>query len=198
MTDRRATLQAFFTSMHGAIRARTAASDSAAIAAGKIFAGLERPEPAAPRPADRVPACRYIDDALSDATRTDHPAADHARALAALVPDLTWYTRPGSDTADDSFATSHANATIVGNGGLARCPNVRIGVSLLAPNVQYPDHRHPPEEIYVALSLGDWRQDKGPWHEPGPGGIVYNPPSILHAMRAGSMPLLATWCLWNG
>ena len=26
-----------------------------------------------------------------------------------------------------------------------------VGVSLMAPAVQYPDHRHPPEEVYLAL-----------------------------------------------
>lgn len=32
------------------------------------------------------------------------------------------------------------------------------------------------EEIYVVLTPGEWRQCDGPWHEPGAGGIVHNPP----------------------
>jgi hypothetical protein len=39
----------------------------------------------------------------------------------------------------------------------------------MAPNTRYPDHRHPPEEIYVVLSGGQWRQASGPWYEPGIG-----------------------------
>ena len=92
----------------------------------------------------------------------------------------------------------HANALIVGPDGLEPREDARVGVSLMAPAVQYPDHRHPPEEVYVALSPGEWRQGDGPWHAPGPGGLVYNPPGIVHAMRSGKTPLLAIWCLWVG
>ena len=65
----------------------------------------------------------------------------------------------------------------------------------MAPETQYPDHRHPPEEIYIVLSGGQWRQADGAWHEPGIGGLVYNPPNIVHAMRATNHPLLALWFL---
>ena len=70
---------------------------------------------------------------------------------------------------------------------------VRIGISVMAPNIQYPDHRHPPEEVYVVLSLGACRQGAEAWFEPGVGGIVYNPPDIVHAMKSGTSPLLAVW-----
>ena len=68
----------------------------------------------------------------------------------------------------------------------------------MAPDTQYPDHRHPPEEIYVVLSGGQWRQGSNPWHEPGTGGLVYNPPNVVHAMRSTEQPLLALWFLWTG
>ena len=42
------------------------------------------------------------------------------------------------------------------------------------------------------------RQASGPWHEPGIGGLVYNPPNIVHAMRSAEGPLLALWFLWTG
>lgn len=197
MTERSATLQTFFDSMHDAIRSRTQSSDPAARAADRIFAALAQSCPSAPRPPNRVPACRHLDDALAAATQASAPGSDHAVALSALAPDLTWYTRAGSESADARFATGHANATIVGQGGLEECSKVRIGVSLLAPDVRYPDHRHPPEEVYVPLSPGAWRQEEGPWREPGLDGVVYNPPNIVHAMRAASVPLLATWCLWG-
>jgi hypothetical protein len=66
----------------------------------------------------------------------------------------------------------------------------------MAPYTCYPDHRHPPEEIYLVLSSGQWRQARDPWHEPGIGGLVYNPPGIVHAMRSTERPLLAFWFLW--
>jgi quercetin dioxygenase-like cupin family protein len=89
----------------------------------------------------------------------------------------------------------HANAILVGPNGLVASRHLLIGVSLMAPNTVYPDHRHPPAEGYVMLSQGWWRQEQGPWKTPGTGGWVYNPPDILHAMRSGPQPLLAVWCL---
>ena len=82
--------------------------------------------------------------------------------------------------------------------GLEIRRDVWIGVSLMAPHMRYPDHRHPPEEIYIALSSGEWHQASKPWHEPGIGKLVYNPPNIVHAMRSADQPLLAVWFLWTG
>ena len=36
------------------------------------------------------------------------------------------------------------------------------------------------------LSSGEWRNAETDWHTPGIGGIVHNPPGILHAMRANN------------
>lgn len=79
----------------------------------------------------------------------------------------------------------------VGPGGIERHTDVWIGVSLLAPEVRYPDHTHPPEEIYLVMSAGEFRHANGRWFEPGVGGSFYNPPGIMHAMRSGAEPLFA-------
>ena len=71
-------------------------------------------------------------------------------------------------------------------------------MSLVAPDVVYPRHRHPPEELYVVLSSGRWQQNDEPWFARGSGELVHNPPNIWHAMRAGDVPLLVIWCLWMG
>jgi hypothetical protein len=65
----------------------------------------------------------------------------------------------------------------------------------MAPNTDYPVHRHPPEEIYLALSEGEWWKEKTGWFAPGVGGTVHNAPSALHAMRSGARPLFALWAL---
>ena len=93
------------------------------------------------------------------------------------------------------FYDGHANAMVAGPGGLEERGDVWIGLSLLAPHVLYPEHSHPPEEVYVALSPGAWWNAGMDWTEPGIGGLVYNPPGIPHTMRSGPKPLLAIWCL---
>ena len=86
----------------------------------------------------------------------------------------------------------------MGKGGLEERDDVWVGISLMAPGIEYPEHHHPPEEVYLALSSGHWQQASGIWFEPEIGGLFYNRPNILHAMRSGTSPLLATWCLWRG
>jgi quercetin dioxygenase-like cupin family protein len=110
---------------------------------------------------------------------------------------LVWQRRQGSEALAGTFHDGHANAYVVGDDGLERHPHVRIGVSVMAPGQRYPDHRHPPEEVYVSLSDGAWWKAGSPWQTPGCGGLVYNPPDIMHAMQSGEHPLLAVWCLWS-
>lgn len=148
--------------------------------------GPGRPEP--PAVVDHLAA------ALATARSGPTDLAQVADAVADLAPQLAWRQRDGGDA---TFALGHANTDIAGSNVNALEPrdDVWIGMSLIAPGVTYPDHRHPPEEVYLVLSGGDWRQEAGPWTTPGRGGIVYNPHNIVHAMRAGSGPLLAIWCL---
>ena len=117
--------------------------------------------------------------------------------VAAIEPQLAWQVRAGAEAHGEQFLAGHANAAIAGSDGIENRADVRIGVSLMAPHTRYPDHRHPPEEIYVVLSDGQWRQASDPWHEPGTGCLVYNPPNIVHAMRSAERPLLALWFLWT-
>ncbi|MGK0172456.1 MAG: hypothetical protein ACI9W2_004193 [Gammaproteobacteria bacterium] len=138
-------------------------------------------------------AVNFLTPALHTA-RTAPSTARVATAFAALAPALTWLQRPGSE-ADSQFHAGHANCLIVGPGGLEARDDVRVGASLLAPNVRYPDHSHPPEEVYVVLSDGEWFGTAAGWYRPGVGGIVHHKPSVLHAMRSGETPLLAVWCL---
>jgi hypothetical protein len=48
----------------------------------------------------------------------------------------------------------------------------------------------------VVLSDGQRRQAGDPWYEPGIGGLVYNPPNVVPAMRPTERPLLTLWFLW--
>ena len=75
--------------------------------------------------------------------------------------------------------------------------DLHIGVSLLAPEVRYPDHNHAPEEVYLVLSPGQFQHGESGWFEPGIGGTLYNEPDTRHAMRSNDVPLLAIWLLWS-
>jgi hypothetical protein len=163
-----------------------------------MFSALQAPATQAGQPGTaRLPVCRHLPAVLEHACQQPGPVGALADAFAAIEPSLNWKLRAGSETQGEQFLNGHANATIIGPEGLEIRCDVRIGVSLMAPHTRYPDHHHPPEEIYVVLSGGEWRQASGAWHEPGIGGLVYNPPDIVHAMRAAEPPLLALWFLWT-
>ncbi len=167
-----------------------AAVTGAAHAPGQRVAALlaARPEPADTTPPRRLPVCRFLDAACAETQ------PDLAAAFQALAPELSWKTRAMAN-GGPGFAEGHASARVLDPNGLEQRGGLVAGFSLVAPGVTYPEHDHPPEEIYLVLSGGEWWQAGGAWHAPGPGGIVHNPPGIQHAMRGTSVPLLAIWFL---
>lgn len=193
--ERTAALQRFLDRTTAAIAARTGTDTPAAQAMRRVGAAIAAPRPRLDPPAPvQLPACGHLARALELAGRGPADIAGLAGAIEALAPAIAWRHRPNDDPI---FTAGHANASILGPepNALEPRPDVRIGISLMAPGITYPDHHHPPEEVYIVLSAGDWRQGAASWHAPGVGGIVYNPPHILHAMRSHAEPLLAVWCL---
>ena len=193
-------LQTFLTRAEAVMSQGAAGNARMAAAAARMFVALRAPmAQVAPADVPRPKVCDHLPSALARARGQRGAAGELTEAFAAIAPRLQWKVRPGSEAHGEAFRHGHANAVITApDEGLEPRPDVRCGVSLMAPNTQYPDHHHPPEEIYIVLSDGEWRQANGPWHAPGIGGLVYNPPDVLHAMRSTDAPLLALWFLWLG
>ncbi|WP_065169980.1 dimethylsulfonioproprionate lyase family protein [Paracoccus sp. MKU1] len=121
--------------------------------------------------------------------------SDLLLAMQRLAPLLPWRKRTGDATASASFAESHANAMLLGPGGIEERRDIWIDLSLLAPQTRYPDHQHAPEETYLVLSPGSFRKSGRDWFQPGIGGSFFVPPNAVHAMRSGNEPLFALWAL---
>ncbi len=192
-------LQQLFDAVHLGITAKSAPDSPARALSERIFTALrDQPgDPGDPEKGNDPAICHHLSPALVKTATASSEMAAVAHTFSRLAPKLRWAPRPAGDSDEADFQDNHANTTIVGIDGLEERRDVRIGASLVAPNIRYPDHSHPPEEVYLVLSGGQWWNSETPWHEPGPGGIVHNPPGIMHAMRAGEAPLLAIWCLWN-
>lgn len=188
-------LQHFIDSLEQAILSRLARDSAEWHVAAEIFGALKRPgEPQSPHQPEILPAQQYLARALDNAGGAND-VAEVADAFRRLAPRLAWYRRKNAAEAGRVFMDGHANASIIGEAGLERRSDLHIGASLMAPHIQYVDHHHPPAEIYLVMSPGAWRQEERPWHEPGIGGIVYNRPDIVHAMKSAEQPLFAVWCL---
>lgn len=175
-----------------------ACGDPRAVRAGERVFGRLSAHEGARRAAgtERLPVVECaIATAIAGLAAARSPVPDLAGAFAALEPDLAWGRRRNAEAVGEPFLGGHANAMLAGPGGLEERADVMVGVSLMAPHIVYPDHDHPPEEVYIALSPGEWWNAAMDWTEPGPGGIIYNPPGILHAMRSQGQPFLALWFL---
>lgn len=187
-------LQQFLDAARSAFAARAVPGSDPARVVAEVFGRCNRPPAAGAAPAaSRLAVCDWFEPALALA-RAAGPAAV-APALARLGPRLAWGRRASADPADRSFYDGHANAMILGPGGLEPRADLWIGLSLIAPGVTYPFHSHPPEEVYLPLAPGEWWNERMDWTDPGPAGLIYNPAGIRHAMRAVGTPFLALWIL---
>lgn len=191
---REGNLQAFLDAASSAFDAFAGGGEARGSIA-QIFAALARPAPVRAGEGSRLPVCVHLDAAIG-VDVSDPVLRRMLDSFRALEPALEWRRREAYDhTASANFAEGHANAMIVGPGGLERRHDVWLGATLMAPQVRYPDHDHAPEEVYLVASKGAFRQGDGDWFSPGVGGSFYNPPAIRHAMRSLDAPFLAFWAL---
>lgn len=195
MPDRDVNLQLILDLSAGVMRER--ASPRCAAAAERVFSRLgERTGPTGAGTGAHLPFCRHaLDGAYSAMALAPSPLPELAAAFAAVESGLTWARRSSSTPANQPFHDGHANAMLIGPGGLEQREDVWVGATVMAPGILYPDHSHPPEEVYLAFTEGEWWNAEMDWTRPGPGGLIYNPPGILHAMRSGPAPFLALWFL---
>jgi len=191
-TMRMPELQAFLDAARAALGTR--GGEAQAVIDG-VFARLAQPALHADVAPARLPAVAQLAPALAMARGAGAVMAGLADRFVALEPSLTWRRSARTAGHGAAFDEGYASAIVVGADGLERRDDVRIGINLMAPGLQFPDHDHPPAEIYLVLSGGEWRQEQREWWAPGSGGIVHNPPNITHAMRTTATPLLAIWFL---
>ena len=189
-------VQRFLDAAEAAVAAVAVPGSAADLSAGRVFGRCRATAGVMGQPmAMQLPVCAHLDAALEAAETGPRRAV--ADAFGALVDRLEWKRRLTADPADRVFWDGHANAMILGPGGLEDRADLWIGVTVMAPNVTYVDHDHPPEEVYLSLAPGEWWNADMDWTDPGMGGLIYNPPGIRHAMRSGAGPFLALWFLPN-
>jgi quercetin dioxygenase-like cupin family protein len=138
---------------------------------------------------------RHIEAVYAEMEAGPSPLPEIASAFMALEPHLDWQRRRTARPSDGDFWDNHGNAMLIGPGGIEQRDDVWVGVTLMSADARYADHSHPPEEVYMAFTDGEWWNAGMEWTRPGPGGFIYNPPGILHAMRSGPKPMFSVWLL---
>lgn len=76
--------------------------------------------------------------------------------------------------------------------------DLTVGMLLLGPRQRYPEHCHPPHELYLPISDGgEWRYGGEETYRPLPAeALAYNHPNDVHGVVAGDQPLAALFMLW--
>ena len=109
--------------------------------------------------------------------------------IAALTQDLQWH----------ESARSHTPISeLIGPTGLIKHQSFRVGLFALIPDIDYSDHAHPADEVYIVLAgSGSWSLDGGPYQVKRAGDIIDIPSMMTHAMRTGPTPALTLYS-WTG
>ena len=111
---------------------------------------------------------------------------------------LIWGHAPGYTTENvgQVFLDSYCHALLTGPDGPLHCAAPLGAFVLFGPNTLYRDHRHSPNEIYLALTGGgEWRLGEQDWRYLEAGQTIFIPSNTVHAIRSGSEPLL-TFSFW--
>lgn len=197
MTKRIPELQAALHSLQTGLRAVVPQTSPAAEILKKAFIALSvikvPEEPTSPK---HQPATNLLQPALALAYRGPTHSANFSKDLAVLLPLLHWIKAenmaPGNEMANE-----YAEAYLVGPNGIEVRRDVQVGISILDKNIVYPGHRHPPEEVYLALTGGMWKQNGDEWKDHKAGDFIYNPSGTLHSMSSKPYPQLSVWVLLN-
>jgi len=77
---------------------------------------------------------------------------------------------------------------------------LNVGLMLVGPNGGYPEHHHPPPEVYLILGgEAHWRYGGSTgFRLRTVGDVVHNHPNDLHEVRTSSLPTVAVWVLYDG
>lgn len=128
----------------------------------------------------------------SDATR---PLAS---ALAAHRLGLRWGQTYTAADFGQHFIDNYGWVELFGTRGHFENDTVAAGFLILGPDVDYPDHHHVAEEVYIPLTGGTrWRMGDAPYAVREAGEVIHHASNVNHAMRTGNEPLLALY-LWRG
>jgi hypothetical protein len=83
---------------------------------------------------------------------------------------------------------------LIGPSGPFAGDDFLLGLFLLGPGLNYPDHCHAAPELYWVLTEGsEWRRGEGAFKPCPADQTIWHAPWVSHATRVGKGPLLALY-----
>jgi hypothetical protein len=129
-------------------------------------------------------------------------AGDEGKPLAAFLRDhaseFHWGQTYTAGDFGQTFIENYGWLEVFGTRGPFASDAMAGGFLILGPGIEYPDHHHVAEELYIPLT-GEtaWRMGDGPFRSRAAGEVIHHASNVSHAMRTGAEPLLAFY-LWRG
>jgi quercetin dioxygenase-like cupin family protein len=124
-----------------------------------------------------------------------------AAAIHEAAPLFHWRQNPNYNAANMGtvFMAGYGYVEFAGpKDALFHAPDIRVGLLLLGPQLHYPPHAHPAEEIYHPLTdNGLWRRGQEDWRTVRAGHVIHHPPMLVHETKSAESTLLALYC-WRG
>ncbi|MEP9389099.1 dimethylsulfonioproprionate lyase family protein [Mesorhizobium sp. KR9-304] len=163
--------------------------------ARSFIAGIDWAMPARELASRSLPCLVHLD-------RAAEIAADEAKPLARLLRDhgggFHWGQTYTAADFGQRFIDNYGWLEVFGTRGHFANDALAGGFLILGPGIEYPDHHHVAEELYIPLTGGtEWRMGGGPFRTRGAGEVIHHASDVSHAMRTGAEPLLAFY-LWRG
>ena len=139
---------------------------------------------------------------LAHLPRAAEIAGDSACSLTRLLADcgLDFHWGQTYTVADfgQKFTENYGWLEVFGTRGHFANEALAGGFLILGPGIQYPDHHHVAEEIYIPMTSDtEWRKGGGTYSKRAAGEVIHHASNVSHAMRTGAEPLLAFY-LWRG
>jgi len=125
---------------------------------------------------------------LTDLDRLSSPLLDKAGGLRSLP----WMENPRFAERSNECALVHLERCVDFDG-------VSAGLLLMTSESFYPEHTHPPSEMYLVVAgQAEWRFGGATEYVPvAPMTILMNEPNDVHGLRTSDEPVLALWVLFE-
>jgi hypothetical protein len=96
------------------------------------------------------------------------------------------------------FTDNYAHVELIGTRGHFVSDEIAAGFVLYGPHIDYPNHWHVAEEIYIPLTgNGLWSSDNDDYQKRRAGEFIFHESNMPHAIKTDVTPMLAIW-IWHG
>ncbi|MGB7285936.1 MAG: dimethylsulfonioproprionate lyase family protein [Salaquimonas sp.] len=140
-------------------------------------------------------AMRHVKETEAHTGKTE---ARLVRSFIEYADRLHWMQSYKPEDFGQYFTDNYAHVELIGTKGHFASNEIAAGIVQYGPDIDYPNHWHVAEEIYIPLTgNGLWSSDNEPYLARKAGEFVFHESNMPHAIKTDDTPMLALW-VWRG